>query len=255
MADPCAHSLDAAFAAMPASERLRWLRATVPGRIVFTTSLGLEDQVLTHLVAESGLDIELVTLDTGRLFPEVHELWAATEERYGLRIHVFAPERDAVEALVARQGILGFRRAVAERMACCDIRKVQPLARALAGAAAWITGLRADQSAHRAGKRFVTHDPAHALLKANPLLDWTREETARFAARHAIPVNPLHGRGFLSIGCAPCTRALAPGAPERAGRWWWEQTGSEAGAHKECGLHVAPDGRLIRARPAQEATP
>jgi phosphoadenosine phosphosulfate reductase len=245
-----AHELDADFAELTAGERLRLLRAAIPGRLVFTTSLGIEDQVLTHLIAESGLDIVIATLDTGRLFPESHDLWAQTEARYGLRLKAFAPERAAVEALVEAQGVNGFRDSVANRKACCDIRKVAPLGHALAGASGWITGLRADQSTHRGGTNFVSHDRARNLVKANPLLDWTREQAAAFAAQHRIPVSPLHARGFLSIGCAPCTRAVQPGEPERAGRWWWENE-----SQKECGLHVGADGRLARGRPVLEAAP
>jgi phosphoadenosine phosphosulfate reductase len=250
MLDVLAHELDADFAELTAGERLRLLRAALPGRLVFTTSLGLEDQVLTHLIAESGLDIAIATLDTGRLFPESHDLWAQTEARYGLRLKAFAPERVAIEALVEAQGVNGFRDSVDNRKACCDIRKVAPLGHALAGASGWITGLRADQSAQRGGTSFVAHDRGRNLVKANPLLDWAREQAAAFAAEHHIPVNPLHARGFLSIGCAPCTRAVRPGEPERAGRWWWEQE-----VQKECGLHVAADGRLARGKSVLEPTP
>jgi phosphoadenosine phosphosulfate reductase len=250
MLDTLSRKLDAAFAELTAGERLRLLRATLPGRLVFTTSLGLEDQVLTHLIAESRLDIAIATLDTGRMFPETYDLWAQTEARYGLRLNAFAPERTGVEALVEAQGVNGFRDTVGNRKACCDIRKVAPLGHALAGASGWITGLRADQSTHRGGTSFVAHDRVRNLFKANPLLDWTREQAAAFAAEHRIPVSPLHARGFLSIGCAPCTRAVRPGEPERAGRWWWEQRDQ-----KECGLHVGADGRLARGRPVLEAAP
>jgi phosphoadenosine phosphosulfate reductase len=252
---PLALELDAAFVALSAGERLRLLRATLPGRIVFTTSLGLEDQVLTHLIAESGLDIVIATLDTGRLFPESHDLWAQTEARYGLRLAAFVPERASVEALVEAQGVNGFRDSVSNRTACCDIRKVAPLGHALAGASGWITGLRADQSAQRGRTNFVSHDRAHNLIKANPLLDWTREQAGAFAAQHHIPVNPLHAKGFLSIGCAPCTRAVQPGEPERAGRWWWEQINNDNPDQKECGLHVSADGSIARGKPVLETAP
>ncbi len=237
-----AASLDARLAPMTAPERLAALRAALPGKIVFTTSLGLEDQAITHMIAEAGLDIALATLDTGRLFPETYDVWRATEERYGVRIAPFFPDAAAIEALVARQGVNGFRESVADRQACCGVRKVAPLARALAGADGWIAGLRADQSEHRGALDFASFDAARNLIKLNPIFDWSRERVADYVAQHAIPANDLHSRGFLSIGCAPCTRAVAPGEPERAGRWWWEQEDK-----KECGLHVAPDGRLVRA--------
>jgi phosphoadenosine phosphosulfate reductase len=183
----------------------------------------------------------VVTLDTGRLFAETHAVWAETETRYGRRIAAYYPRHDAVAAMVAGQGINGFYESVEKRHACCDVRKVEPLGRALAGAAAWITGIRAQSSVGRAAMAFVGLDPERGLIKANPLLDWSREQVVAYVAAHAIPYNALHDSGFVSIGCQPCTRAIAADEPERAGRWWWEQELS-----KECGLHVAPDGRLVR---------
>lgn len=238
-------SADIAFAAgwavVPLDERLHELRRRVAGRLVFTTSFGVEDQALTHSIATTGLDIEIVTLDTGRLFPETYEVWRATEQHYGLRIRAFYPERGDLEDLVAQQGIDGFYDSLEARHACCDVRKVRPLARALDGASAWVTGLRASQSGARQSVPFVERDEARRLIKANPLIDWTREAVVDFTQRNGVPVNALHAKGFPSIGCAPCTRAIAPGEDERAGRWWWEQSS------KECGLHVGADGRLVRA--------
>lgn len=242
MLERAAFDWSAGFAAIDPVARLARLRAAVAGDIVFTTSFGLEDQALTHMIAEAGLDIALATLDTGRLFPETYDVWAATEARYGLRIRAFAPHAEAVESLLAGDGVDGFRRSIEARKACCGVRKVEPLGRALAGASAWVTGLRADQSADRSALAFVESDAARGLVKVNPLLDWSRDRVADFVARHDVPVSALHARGFLSIGCAPCTRAVAPGEPERAGRWWWE-----AQAQKECGLHVDASGRLTRA--------
>lgn len=223
-------------------ERLRLLRARVCGPLVFTTSFGIEDQVLTHLIARSGIAISLVTLDTGRLFPETYDVWARTQDRYGLPIRAVYPETEAAEALVAAQGIDGFTRSKEARLSCCAVRKLHPLRRALGGAAGWITGLRADQSLTRNAMTFVSLDAAHGVLKANPLLEWTRDRVAALARAEDVPVNVLHERGFLSIGCAPCTRAVRRGEPERAGRWWWETD-----IAKECGLHLAADGRLVRA--------
>ena len=239
MSDPVA--LNAELAGLSPTSRLQRLRDAIPGRIVFTTSFGLEDQVLTHLIFSAGLDIDVVTLDTGRLFPETYDLWHQTELRYGKHIRAVYPEREALEALVSDQGIDGQYLSVATRKACCGVRKVVPLRRALAGAAIWITGLRASQSDNRSSLAFVAHDTGFRLLKANPLLDWSREAVADAAATANVPVNPLHARGFPSIGCAPCTRAVRAGEDERAGRWWWEQDRA-----RECGLHVSSDGRLRR---------
>jgi phosphoadenosine phosphosulfate reductase len=244
-AQTIAGELAAQFPALDLFERLAAIRARVAGRIVFTTSFGLEDQAIAHALLAQGLAVELVTLDTGRLFPETHEVWAATERRYGTRIAALAPDQAAVEGLLARQGVDGMRTSVAARLECCAVRKVAPLARALDGAAAWVTGIRADQSAERAGFAPAAFDGERRLIKANPLFDWSRERTLHFVQTHRIPYNTLHDRGFLSIGCAPCTRALAPGEPERAGRWWWEQE-----EKKECGLHIGADGRISRAAAA-----
>ena len=245
MTESVIEDLAARFAGLTPLERLRALRRSVDGPIVFTTSLGLEDQAITHLIFANDLGVDVVTLDTGRLFPETYAVWAETEERYGRRISPVYPRHDALETLIAEQGINGFYTSVDARKACCGVRKVEPLERALRGAAAWVTGVRADQSVHRESLAFVSWDARHGLIKANPLFDWTRDAVKAFVAEHDIPVSALHARGFLSIGCAPCTRAVQPGEPERAGRWWWEDE-----AKKECGLHVGPDGRLVRTPPA-----
>ncbi len=242
--------LSAEFTGQTPIERLTALRAQVPGRLVFTTSLGLEDQVITHLIAQARVDIDIVTLDTGRMFPETYTLWRDTEDRYGVSIRPYYGKGEALEGLVAKQGIDGFYNSLDARHACCEVRKVEPLGRALAGASAWVTGLRADASQNRAGMEAVALDTSRGLVKFSPLFDLTRDAIAEFAARESVPVSPLHGKGFLSIGCAPCTRAIAPGEPERAGRWWWEQEDA-----KECGLHVDANGRLIRAKtPAAKTT-
>jgi phosphoadenosine phosphosulfate reductase len=220
------HDLDLA-------KRVAAIRNTVRGRIVFTTSFGIEDQAIAHTIFRQGLAIEVLTLDTGRLFPQTYELWAQTERRYRRRIPAFYPDRVALEVLVARHGVNGFYNSVENRHACCAVRKIEPLGRALAGAMAWITGLRADQSDERACISFAAVDPQYQLVKVNPLYDWKREQVVAFVQEHGVPYNDLHDRGFLSIGCAPCTRATAPGEPERAGRWWWERE-----EKKECGLHV-----------------
>jgi phosphoadenosine phosphosulfate reductase len=222
-----------AFGGRGLEERLAAARAAIPGRLVFTTSFGLEDQAISHAIFAQDLAIEVVTFDTGRLFPETHEVWAQTEQHYGRRIQALVPDRHSVEAWVAEHGINGFRSSVEARLKCCGLRKVEPLERALKEAAGWVTGVRAEQSADRALMSFAAIDAQHRLLKLNPLLDWTRDRVASFVRDQQVPYNSLHDRGFLSIGCAPCTRALAPGEPERAGRWWWEQE-----EKKECGLHL-----------------
>ncbi len=237
-----ASRLDSLLRGLPAADRMARFRRDIAGRVAFTTSFGLEDQVILHLICERALDVDIVTLDTGRLFPETYELWAQTERRYGRRIRAFYPHHGDLEALVANHGINGFHDSRAARSACCHVRKVEPLGRALAGAAGWIVGLRADQSDHRQGTALVAADGRN-LLKLSPLFDWTRDMVHSFAAANQVPINPLHAKGFASIGCAPCTRALDPGEPERAGRWWWEQEDN-----KECGLHVASDGRPRRSK-------
>jgi phosphoadenosine phosphosulfate reductase len=245
---PGVDELSAELRSLSLPDRIARIRDRVPGRIVFTTSFGLEDQAVIHAIATSGAAVAIATLDTGRLFPETYDLWAETERRFGLRIEGYAPDHRAVQALVSDQGINGFRQSVEARKACCAVRKVEPLGRALAGAAAWITGLRADQSADRSGTPLATFDPGYGLIKANPLVDWSRPDLVAYVAEHGIPSNPLHERGFVSIGCAPCTRAIAPGEPERAGRWWWEEE-----AKKECGLHLRPTpGGPARLRPETE---
>ena len=242
-----------AMAPLPVEDRIRLVEATIAGRLVFTTSLGLEDQVLTRAIASVKGRTEIVTLDTGRLFAETYDVWAETEALYHIRIRAYAPDRDAAEAFVAREGINGFRGSLDARQACCGLRKVEPLTRALSGASAWLTGLRAGQSAARAHTPLVEADEARGLLKVNPLADWTRAAVAAFAHDHAVPYNVLHDRGFPSVGCAPCTRAVRVGEDERAGRWWWERE-----AKKECGLHlpaaaIAPGEEAMIFEPASGA--
>lgn len=214
------------------ASRVRLISGSIHGRIVFSTSLGLEDQAILHAIAESGAAIDVFTLDTGRHFPETLETLAVSVQRYGLKIRVLAPVADDVESLVARDGVLGFRTSIEARENCCHVRKVLPLKRALDGAAGWLTGVRRGQSTGRADVAFAVRDGEHALVKLNPLADWSLERLEDFIAANDIPVNSLHARGFPSIGCQPCTRAVLPGEDIRAGRWWWE---NEDG--KECGLH------------------
>ena len=221
------------------ADRVAAILRVAPRAPVLTTSFGLEDQVLTDAavaaMAATGRSIRFVTLDTGRLFPETHEVWAATERKYGIRVTCISPEAGDLAQLVAEQGIDGFRDSIEARRSCCDTRKVAPLRRALAGSDVWITGLRADQSGAREDTVFAGWDDNFGLLKVSPLADWSRDRAASYARDRQVPLNTLHARGFRSIGCAPCTRAVAADEPERAGRWWWEQED-----RKECGLHRRP---------------
>jgi phosphoadenosine phosphosulfate reductase len=221
--------------------RLRNLVSAVEGRRVFTTAFGIEDQLIAHHIFAERLPIEVVTLDTGRLFPSTYRLWQQTEERYGVRIRAYYPDAAAVAEMVADSGINGFYHSREARIDCCSVRKVEPLGRALAGASAWVTGLRADQSSERARVPLSQWDEDRRLIKFAPLFDRGRDDVVTECAELQVPINELHARGYLSIGCEPCTRAVRPGEPERAGRWWWEQQSA-----RECGLHVADDGRLIR---------
>lgn len=223
------------------AERLRAVTESVAGRIVFTTSFGIEDQLIVHHIFAERLPIDVVTLDTGRLFPSTYKLWQETEERYGVRIRAFYPDAQAVAAMVADQGINGFYYSKDARLSCCGVRKVEPLNRALAGASAWVTGLRADQSDQRSAVELAAWDAERSLVKIAPLFDRTRDQVAAECAELNVPINDLHAKGFLSIGCEPCTRAIQPGEPERAGRWWWETDNA-----RECGLHVSADGKLVR---------
>jgi phosphoadenosine phosphosulfate reductase len=216
-------------------DRIRVIETGIEGRIAFSSSLGIEDQILFHAIVKANSRIETFTLDTGRHFPETYETIARTERLLGRRIRVVMPDAADVEQLVARNGIDGFRYSVENRKACCHVRKVLPLQRALSGAAAWVTGVRRDQSQSREAAPFAAFEPAQGLIKINPLADWPIERVEAYAAEHGVPVNRLHAKGFPSIGCQPCTRAIAPGEPLRAGRWWWENED-----HKECGLHNRP---------------
>jgi phosphoadenosine phosphosulfate reductase len=205
------------------------------GAVAFSTSLGLEDQAILHAIARTASLIDVFTLDTGRHFPETLETLDRSQQRYGLRVRVIAPDAEDLEKLVARDGLFGFRLSVEARKACCNMRKVRPLRRALEGAAVWITGLRRGQSAGRGTVPFAAWNEEYGLVTVNPLADWSLERLEAYVAANDIPVNPLHARGFPSIGCQPCTRAILPGEDIRAGRWWWEQENG-----KECGLHNNP---------------
>lgn len=217
---------------LTAGDGLALIADLFPGKTVFSTSLGQEDQVITQLIASQNLPIQIFSLDTGRLFPETLELLARTESKYKTRIRVYYPDRESVESLVTDIGINGFYESVENRKSCCYVRKVEPLKRALAGNEVWVTGLRAEQSPNRNSMKRIEWDEANQILKYNPLMDWSFEQMIAYIEEHKVPYNPLHDKGFISIGCAPCTRAVLPGEDARAGRWWWEES------KKECGLHA-----------------
>jgi phosphoadenosine phosphosulfate reductase len=209
------------------------LRAAVRDyrKVVYSNSLGAESMVLTDLIWTQVPEIEIFTLDTGRLPEETINLIERLERRYQRRMRIYYPDPGTLEALVAKNGINGFYNGIAERQSCCHVRKVEPFRRAVQGAGAWVTGVRREQSATRALTQAVDFDAANGLHKISPILDWTHDEVWDYIRAHKLPYNPLHDQGYPSIGCAPCTRAVEPGADSRSGRWWWENTDS-----KECGL-------------------
>ena len=213
-------------------EALAYLAQQYAGKIVFSTSFGWEDQVITHLIFKNNLPIKVFTLETGRLFPETYYVWNRTLEMYGQPIHAYYPQHAAVEQMVSTKGPSSFYESVDNRKECCHIRKVEPLKRALAGNEIWITGIRAEQSANRQGIHNVEWDEGNQLIKFHPLFSWTLNDVKEYIKTHNVPYNPLHDKGFPSIGCAPCTRAVHEGEDFRAGRWWWEDQ-----SKKECGLH------------------
>jgi phosphoadenosine phosphosulfate reductase len=211
---------------------LSWALRRFGARVALASSFSLEDQVLTDMLAGMTSRPRVFTLDTGRLPQETYDTMAETMSRYGLRMEILFPERAEVESLVSRHGPNLFYRSVQDRKACCHVRKVVPLRRKLAELDAWITGMRREQSVTRQDVSPVEWDSAHGKLKINPLAEWTLRQVQEYVQSHSVPVNPLQSRGYLSIGCAPCTRPVEEGDDLRSGRWWWESP-----EHKECGLH------------------
>ncbi len=216
-----------------AFEILEYFLSEYKNKIAFSSSMGAEDQVLTHIIAGIDPSTRIFTLDTGRMFPETYELIENTNARYKINIEIMFPDTKQVEKMVKENGVNLFYESIEHRKLCCHIRKIVPLQRALQGHDMWISGLRREQSVTRNGLRVVEWDAKNGLMKLNPLINWTLEDVWDYINKHNIPYNKLHDKAFPSIGCQPCTRAVGPGEDIRAGRWWWELP-----EQKECGLHV-----------------
>lgn len=229
------NEVKSAVATLGPADGLQWIAERFGSTARFSTSLGLEDQVISYWIGTKTLPVEVFSLDTGRLFQETYDVLQLTRVKYNLPVKVYYPDATQVEQMVLAKGPNSFYDSVDNRKECCAIRKVGPLKRALSGAKVWITGIRADQSANRQSMDLVEWDDAYQLIKYNPILHWTFGDVEKFISENNIPVNSLHKKGFPSIGCAPCTRAIAPGEDFRAGRWWWETSA------KECGLHAVEE--------------
>jgi len=220
------------FEKLSVEEALRQTTQLFPGAVKFSSSLGQEDQVLTDIIARHKIAVNIFTIDTGRLFNETYETLEKTRARYKIDIDVYFPQSDAVQKMVNEHGVNLFYESVDHRQNCCNIRKVEPLNRALKDAAVWVTGLRASQTEHRKHIPVVEWLEDKKIYKINPLLHWSFDDILNYIKAFSVPYNLLHDKGFVSIGCAPCTRAIEEGEDPRAGRWWWEVS------QKECGLHL-----------------
>jgi phosphoadenosine phosphosulfate reductase len=214
------------------NEGLAIVAGLFPDKVVFSSSLGQEDQVITDAICKNKTGIKIFTLDTGRLFYETYELIEKTNARYKTKLKIYFPDATDVETFVTVKGMNSFYESVGNRKECCNIRKIKPLNRALQGAKVWITGLRAEQSDNRKEMPMIEWDEQRQVYKFNPLINWSFDEMIAYINKYNVPSNTLHYKGFISIGCAPCTRAIEPGEDARAGRWWWEAS------QKECGLHA-----------------
>ncbi|NOY36757.1 MAG: phosphoadenylyl-sulfate reductase [Chlorobi bacterium] len=224
--------LNSRFKKYGPEEIIRYFLAEFEGKVAISSSMGIEDQVLTDMAVKINPEVKIFTLDTGRLFPETYDLIRKTNGYYGVKIQVYFPESGDVEAMVNEKGINLFYESIEYRKQCCHVRKLKPLSRALKPLDAWICGLRTEQSVTRILTRHVEWDEKNGLIKVNPLSEWLGKDIWDYVHKHNVPYNPLHDQGFPSIGCQPCTRAVKPGEDLRAGRWWWEQP-----EQKECGLH------------------
>jgi len=225
--------LSARLSGLSPEEALVLLAQEFEGRIVLSTSFSWEDQVISHMVLSQKLPIKIFTLDTGRLFSETYYVWSRTNEMYNTNIEAYYPNATLLEKFVTEKGPNSFYDSVENRKGCCYIRKVEPLQRALKGNELWITGLRSEHSPERSDLPQIEFDETNNIIKFHPLLHWTTDEVRAFINKNGIPYNTLHDKGFVSIGCQPCTRAIMPGDDFRAGRWWWEDK-----TNKECGLHA-----------------
>lgn len=227
-------------------QMLQWVERHID-HPVFASSLGQEDQVILHLIAAHRLNIPVITLDTGRLFPETYNLIAENESRFGIKIQVLFPDAAEVETMVAEEGINLFLKGVDRRKRCCQVRKINPLRRVLRQSGGWICGLRREQSSTRSKLKVIEWDAVNGIPKINPLADWSLEQVTAYLKENSVPYNPLHDQGFISIGCACCTRAVQPGEDIRAGRWWWETP-----EQKECGLHLV-NGKFVRSKDLEKS--
>ena len=214
-------------------EFIQLLTNQYPDQVTFSSSFSFEDQVITNEICNNQLPVKIFTLDTGRMFAETYSVWNSTNEKYNTKIKAYYPNQDTLENLVAERGPNSFYETIQNRKDCCFIRKVEPLKRALAGNAIWITGLRAEHSPDRHDLPIIEWDESNQIIKYHPILNWSTADVKEYITKQHVPYNPLHDKGFVSIGCAPCTRAIKPGEDFRAGRWWWEDADK-----KECGLHV-----------------
>jgi len=232
IADPTLTDLSKNIEGLSIAESLELLTRIFPGQVTFSTSFSFEDQVILHHIAEAGIPVEIFTLDTGRLFPETYSVWTATKEKYDVNIRTLTPDFHSLEPFIREKGPNSFYESGENRKQCCYIRKVEPLKRALAGKKIWVTGIRAEHSGDRSHLPLLEYDGSNDIIKYNPLLHWTQQDVKQYVSDNDVPYNILHDRGFVSIGCAPCTRAIREGEDFRAGRWWWESADK-----KECGLH------------------
>jgi len=225
-------ALNQKYSQATAEELISGFLSEFKGKIALSSSLGIEDQVLTHMVCNIDKTTKIFTLDTGRLFPETYDLIHRTNHKYGIKMSIYFPDAGHVEEMVNTKGINLFFESVENRKLCCNIRKIQPLKRAFEGLEVWICGLRSEQSITRHDMHRIEWDEGNGIIKLNPLIDWTENDTKEYIKANGIPYNPLHDKGYPSIGCQPCTRAIFEGEDIRAGRWWWENPDT-----KECGLH------------------